>query len=265
MVIMVLWTFADRAFYVPNTEKPYVPFGMEFQLEEVTIPNGAASLAAWILDPATGGTKGTVVFCHGNAGNLENHFSFVDFLPLSGYRVLLFDYQGYGESTPNRPTRSSTLSDAHAALVYASQRWGKSWLMGHSLGASVAIVAAAERKEAILGLVASAPFTSYRAEARAALGGGTPFGLITWPLGFFVSRGQDPIDSVAAISPTPILFIHGENDEIIPAYMSLELYEKAGEPKERVVIPGAYHNEGWRELGPGYVEKVIGFLERAGG
>jgi len=251
---------ANRAFYVPSRSRPLPPVNSHCKVSEVRIPNGKAELAAWVLEPTAEEPLGTVLFCHGNAGNLENHLPFVDFLPRKGYRLILFDYQGYGASTPNRPTRERTVSDVHAALDYTITNYGKPWIMGHSLGSSLAVWVTGERNQDVRGVVAVATFTSYRAVARSVLGGTLILKPIAWPLGLFVSRGNDPVDAIGRLSPTPVLLIHAKEDELVPEWMCGELYEKAGDPKDMYVVPGADHNSDWQDMGPEYVQKVLDFL-----
>lgn len=47
--------------------------------------------------------------------------------------------------------------------------------------------------------------------------------------------------SVADLSPRPVLFIHGEDDEILPASCSRDLYRRASEPKRLILYPGCRH------------------------
>jgi hypothetical protein len=227
----------------------------------LTVPNGEASLAAWILTPGDGEAYETVVFCHGNSGNMEDHVEFVDFLPRHGYRVVMFDYQGYGESSPNEPSRESTASDVSAAIDYSTARWGKPWLMGHSLGAALAIDAGGRRPSDVRGVIAVAPFTSYRAMARKVLRDSPWTRALALPSAVVVLPGHDPVDHVADIAPTPLLLVHGDQDQLIPMRMSQELFDRAREPKELFVVPGAGHNSTWREMGPGYVGRVVKFIQ----
>jgi len=46
---------------------------------------------------------------------------------------------------------------------------------------------------------------------------------------------------VAGVSPTPLLLVHGELDEMVPPSSSGALYRNAGEPRELVIMPGAEH------------------------
>jgi alpha-beta hydrolase superfamily lysophospholipase len=253
---------AQSSFYWPKPGTPRQPRSEDYSVHSVTIPNQDATLAGWVLEPKSADITGTVVYCHGNAGNMEHHVAFVDYLPRHGFRVLMFDYQGYGESTPNHPTRASTASDVNAAVDFAIARWGRSWLMGQSLGASLAISTAGERARDLQGIVAVAPFTSYRAMARAVLRRSILTRALVLPSYVIVRGGHDPIDVVGNIAPTPILLVHGERDELIPPRMSRELFEKARSPKDLLFVPDAAHNSTWREMGPVYVDKVIDFLTR---
>ena len=251
---------AQSSFYWPKQGEPRPPRSEWYTVTKVEIANGDATLAAWVLEPRSGKPAGTVVYCHGNAGNMEHHVAFMDFLPRHGFRVLMFDYQGYGESTPNEPTRERTASDVNAAIDFATSRWGKPWLMGQSLGASLAIAVAGERPRDVKGVVAVAPFSSYGRVARAVLRKSLLTRPLVLPSYVIVRGGHDPIDVVADLAPTPLLLVHGEKDEIIPPRMSAELFEKAGSPKELLRVPGAGHNDGWQEMGPEYVARVVGFL-----
>ncbi len=251
---------AQSSFYWPKQGEPRPPRSDSYTVTRGEIPNSDATLAGWVLEPKSGDPAGTVVYCHGNGGNMEHHVGFVEFLPRHGFRVMMFDYQGYGESTPNEPTRESTASDVNAAIDFATGRWGKPWLMGQSLGASLAIAVAGERPRDVKGVVAVAPFTSYRRVARAVLRKSLLTRPLVLPSYVIVRGGHDPIDVVANLAPTPLLLVHGEKDELIPPRMSQDLFEKAGQPKDLLLVAGASHNSGWQEMGPEFVARVVGFL-----
>jgi pimeloyl-ACP methyl ester carboxylesterase len=262
LLLLVLQTTVrgQSFFYYPKRETPNAPTSNYYSVVPVSIPNGDDNLAAWVFEPKTSKLEGTVVFSHGNAGNMEDHVAFVDFLPRHGFRVLMYDYRGYGESTPLEPTRESTVSDLNAAIDFAGEQWGKPWLMGHSLGASLTIAVAAKRSTDVKGVVAVAPFTSYGAVARAGLRKSILARALVLPSYVVVPRAHEPIDAVGQIAPTPLLLVHAEDDTIIPPRMSRELFEKAGEPKHLLIVPHTGHNNGWSEMGDEYVATVCIFL-----
>ena len=252
--------YAQPGFYYPKRERPNAPTSAYYSVTPVLITNGDDELAGWVFEPKTVNPKGTIVFSHGNAGNMEDHVAFVDFLPRYGFRVLMYDYRGYGESTLLEPTRESTMSDTHAAIDFAVERWHKPWLMGHSLGASLTIAVAAKRTAEVKGVIAVAPFTSYGSVARANLRKSILSRALVLPSYVVVRRAHEPIDAVAQIAPTPLLLVHAEDDSIVPPQMSRALYEKANEPKHLLMVPNAGHNSSWSEMGDEYLDTICSFL-----
>ncbi len=258
---LILPGMADRAFYAPLPKASPPPQDDTCRATTARIPNGDAVLSSLILEPPSGKPKSTVVFAHGNGGNLQGNQPFFGFLPRYGFRVLCFDYQGYGDSSGSAPTRFTTHSDVLAAIDYARGKWGKVWLMGHSLGAALVIGAAPERKESLRGVLSLAPFSSYRAMARLVMGHVPLVEAFVWPIGFFVRSYKDPIDMAPGISPLPLLIIHGEKDELIPPSMGQEIFEKAGEPKQILIVPGMTHG-GTLDNAPKALEAAIAFLSQ---
>ena len=236
-------TKGDRWFYYPSREV-YAQLEDEGIVahESVHFSSGGAQLHGWFL-PAEGNPKGTVVHCHGNAGNITGHFSYVAWMPTIGWNVLVFDYRGFGQSE-GRPTREGTIADAHAAIDYVRAREdvdeSRIVLFGQSLGGAVGIVAASQRKD-LRSVAIEGAFSEYRREARFVckrtilLWGLSP--LIPW----FVGPGYDPIDHVAKIAPTPTFFITGTADSVCDHRQTLDLHAAAGEPKSLWVIQEGHH------------------------
>ncbi|MGA2157778.1 MAG: alpha/beta fold hydrolase [Dehalococcoidia bacterium] len=65
-----------------------------------------------------------------------------------------------------------------------------------------------------------------------------PPSLEKWLEGF---KAIAPINYVKKISPRPLLLVHGDEDEIVPVEQANRLYIEAGEPKQKVILPGAGH------------------------
>ena len=61
-------------------------------------------------------------------------------------------------------------------------------------------------------------------------------------IGPLLFRGFDSKSKIANIH-APLLFFHGDRDEIIPLRLSRSLFDAAPEPKYFVEIPGAGHND----------------------
>ncbi|GAI68101.1 unnamed protein product [marine sediment metagenome] len=70
----------------------------------------------------------------------------------------------------------------------------------------------------------------------------------------------DPVDIVAEAS-CPILFIHGEADDLIPVNNAYELYEASDNPSDQVwIVLGATHCQAYNTNPVGYIDEVISFL-----
>jgi fermentation-respiration switch protein FrsA (DUF1100 family) len=138
------------------------------------------------------------------------------------------------------------------------------------MGGATAIRAAA-RYPQVQVLVAESTFTSIEdnvSESITALTGLPPFPfapLVVW----FGEReagidiGQvSPVDVISAISPRPVLIVHGERDAVISAKNALRLYAAAGEPKELYLIPNAGHGGLPQAQPEEYQRRVVGFFDR---
>ena len=100
------------------------------------------------------------------------------------------------------------------------------------------------------GLVLVSPLSSGRDMARQ-----LSLSWLTWITG-------NPFDSVGKISQvsTPVLFIHGDSDHIIPIAMGRKLYDVCPAPKEFRVVPGAGHNDIIATAGAQFWEWVHVFI-----
>jgi len=235
----------DFWFYYPSRQSYGHPSDFKLDYESVFFHNGIARLHGWFLNSA-GRAKGTVLHCHGNAGNITGHFQFVAWMPAYGWNVFCFDYQGYGRSE-GRPTRPGTIADTNAAIDYLRSRpdvdRSRLVVFGQSLGAAVGLVAASARDD-LRGVAAEGAFSSYRSAVQFVC----RRGLLLRGAAPFISRvfsapGLDPIDHVARIAPTPTFFICGTADRICDHRQTIELHRAAGPPKSLWLIEGGRHTE----------------------
>ncbi len=180
--------------------------------------------------------RATVLFCHGNAGNLSDWADVLRILhDRVGVAVMIFDYRGYGRSE-GTPSESGVLADARAARAWLARRAGiaenQVVLMGRSLGGAVAVDLAA--KDGARGLVLESTFTSMPEEAHAAM-----------PWSPVRTLMHTQFNSLAKIGHYhgPLLQSHGTGDRLIPYAMGRQLFLAANEPKQFVAIPGGDHND----------------------
>ena len=209
-------------------------------------------LHAWWIPRAK--ARGTVLYCHGNNGNITTRVSALLQLSGMGLNVFAFDYRGYGRSE-GKPSEAGLFLDVEAAHDHLcgplSQAASSIVLFGHSLGGAVAIEAARRREAA--GLVVQSSFTQLRDIARS---------VVPWsPLGLIARnqfRSLSKVDSIAI----PKLFVHGSDDPTVPVEMGRRLFERAAEPKEWLEVPRAGHHDLHRFGGLRYRWRLQRFFRR---
>ena len=201
--------------------------GLAYEDVEVTTEDGV-EIHGWLV-PGPG--NGTLLYCHGNAGNISHRLSKIEaFHNRLGLSVLIFDYRGYGKSE-GVPSEAGTYADARAMNTWLRERdSGPVVYFGESLGAAVATRLATEDPPAAL--VLEAPFASVQAMASATVPGA----------GWLFRTRYDTLGIVGRAG-APVLVLHGDADEVVPHRQGRAVFDAALEPKTFVTIPGARHND----------------------
>ena len=101
------------------------------------------------------GTGNALVLIHGTGEQIELWGRGLDELPRS-HRVIAYDRRGYGRSR-HRPVRDYRRHVADAIEVLERLGDGPAMLVGHSSGASIALVVAGERPDLVRGVVLLEP------------------------------------------------------------------------------------------------------------
>jgi len=232
----------DRAFYHPDAKVYRTPAREGLRYEEVRFPSrDGTMLSGWFV-PASAPVLGTVIHFHGNARNMTSHYSFVSWLPRSGFNLFVFDYRGYG-SSDGTPTRKGVYQDSVAAIEYVKARddidRAKIIVMGQSLGGANAIAAVGgNRFDGIVGVVIDSAFSSYEDVGKDHVGS-----LLKPLAGSLLGDSYSPIQVVDKISPVPLIIIHGTADRVVPYYHGRRLHEKAKDPKELWTVKNGRHTE----------------------
>lgn len=220
--------------------------GLEYRDVTLTTADGVRLRAWWL--PAKKGVpvKGTVLYLHGNGGNLSWHLGGTWWLPAEGYQVLMLDYRGYGQSE-GEPGLPEVYRDIDAAFAWLDQapevKGTERVLLGQSLGGALAIhylVEHPQRQGQFKALVFDGVPASYRGIARHMLDGSW----LTWPLqvplSWLVPDDDSAIHSMARLSGAPMLFFHSIDDTIVPLENGIALYRQARPPKVLQLTRGGH-------------------------
>lgn len=228
----------------------------EMQTLRVTTDDGL-TLTFW-YSPADKGQP-TMVYFHGNGGNLSGRgFKIRPYLD-AGYGVLLAAYRGYG-GNPGKPSETGLYADARAQLEFLNNQSvpPADWVLyGESLGSGVAVQMAyelageggkGEKPAPVGGLVLEAPFSSLADAAQAHY----PY----VPARYMI---RDRYDSMAKIDRVnaPVFIVHGELDGVVSPKLGKRLFQAAREPKQAKWVAGAGHNNLYDY---GVAGKVVEFI-----
>jgi len=234
------------------------------------------TLAGWLIKPDSSGMKApAIIICHGLGANKSDFTDLAVFLVQRGYLVLTFDFRAHGDSEGARTSLGyHEQTDVRAALLYLSSRpdvdQGRIGIFGFSLGGSTAILSAAGTRK-FRAVAVDSSFTSLRDQARQTITGfyhlpAFPFvnlAVLGYELYFQTSvRNIDPESVIGLISPTPILIIAGEGDDMIPAENGRRLFHAAREPKELWVISVGGHGGAVAAAGNAYNSRVGSFFDK---
>eukprot|EP00761_Pharyngomonas_kirbyi_P013282 gb/GECH01013309.1/.p1 GENE.gb/GECH01013309.1/~~gb/GECH01013309.1/.p1 ORF type:complete len:291 (+),score=70.32 gb/GECH01013309.1/:1-873(+) len=249
--------------YVPQHSREkftWLPSRFNMPWEDVWLRTADnVDIHCWYIrqaDPHVQFSAPTILYFHGNAGNISHRLQNVRDLYRLGYNIFLVSYRGYGLSR-GAPSESGLQRDAEAALEYLSRQrrdidGKKIFVFGRSLGGAVGIHLARKHQEKIAGLIIENTFTCIPDIIDHVL----PF------LRFFKWLSWNHWNSIQAVGhiTKPILFLSGGQDELVPPQMMRQLYNRCYSPRKQLrVLEAGTHNETWQQ--PGYYTAIEEFIE----
>jgi pimeloyl-ACP methyl ester carboxylesterase len=178
-----------------------------------------------------------IIYFHGNAENLATLWSSGLFHQFENLNIhfLAIDYPGYGRSS-GKPSEQSLYEAAQAAIEWVMIQYPENDLLlaGWSLGAAVAIKAAAENPDKVKGLIAMSAWTSLPEVAKEHYP--------DWLVNLVLKEEYNSLKVMKRIK-VPTLLIHGEKDIIIPPSHSDKLFHEFTVKPSWMMLPGVGHND----------------------
>lgn len=245
---MLLRLLQNRLIFKPKSAIATTPttFNLPYQEVWLSVPtsnNQTEKIYGWWI-PQTQPTAKVILYLHGNTGNMaaqEKSYNLdrVAKLYRLGFSVFMIDYRGYGNSQGRFPTEARVYEDASVAWDYLTQEKNfppeEIFIYGHSLGGAIAVNLCLQQPKAA-GLVAEGCFTSMKDIAK------RKRRIQIFPLNLLITQKFDFLNKVKSLQ-MPVLFIHGMDDQVVPATMSQTLFAAAPKPKQLLLIPDVGHDD----------------------
>jgi hypothetical protein len=223
--------------------------GLDYEDVRLVTADGVA-LHGWFVPRSQ--ARGTVLFLHGNAGNISHRLDSLQMFHRLGYSTLIIDYRGYGNSG-GKPSEQGTYRDAEAAWRYLTETRripaDTIVLFGESLGGAVAAWLASQHRPGAL--VIASGFTSVPDLAVKFY----PYLPVRW-----LSRFDYGTRAYLRTVEAPVFIAHSPEDEIVPYQHGRALYDAAKEPKQFLELSGG-HNEGFIFVRDSWARALGEFLD----
>lgn len=177
-----------------------------------------------------------LLYLHGARWDIRGSAPRMRSMHALGFSVLGIDYRGFGRSSSALPSEAMAYEDAAAAWQWLAQQRpaARRYIFGHSLGGAVAVQLASEVADEA-GLIIEGTFTSIP----------DVFSTMKWgwlPLGPLITQRFDSASRIGRVG-SPVLVVHGSEDQLIQPALGRALYERAQAPKRFVLVEGGSHHD----------------------
>ncbi len=246
----LIYLLQERLLFYPTRELYSTPAAVGLGYEDVRLKTSDdETLHGWWIPHDN--AFATLLFFHGNAGNISGRLDTVEMLRRLGLNIFILDYRGYGQST-GAPSEEGLYRDAEAAWQYLvrdrSVPPSDVIVHGRSLGGGPATWLC-ERVQCGA-LILESTFTSV-----------PDAGAFHYPFLPVRLLSKIDFDNLARIvrCRCPVMVMHSPDDDIIPFEQGERLFEAAREPKKFIELSGR-HNERHAEAEPRYMAGLSAFL-----
>lgn len=242
LLVVFMYLLQSQMIYHPQKSITFTPEDVGLSYKDVTFATeDGLDLHGWYVP--NNESNVTVLYFHGNAGNISGRLQTIQLLHNLGLNVFIIDYRGYGKSEGS-PSEEGTYKDAQAAWNYLVEERdvdsSNIVIMGRSLGGAVASWLAVQEQPAAT--ILESTFTS-----AADLGAD----LYPWlPVRSIIQYDYNTLEHIKQIQ-SPLFMAHSRDDEIVPYQHGKTLFEAANDPKTFLELRGS-HGSGFWETGEKY-------------
>ena len=231
IILAYVYIFQRNLLYHPSVNG-HQGNEIKFDYKEIFIQNKEGiKLKSWLHEKDLFNKK-TIIFFHGNAGNLSNRNYKLNELSKFDINFLIVAYRGFS-GNQGKPNEQGLYEDARSALNWLKIKGVKEKnliLYGESLGTAVAIEIAQNKN--LAGIILESPFTSMVELSQ------KYYPIL--PVKYLLKDRYETIKKLPNIS-SPLLVMHGELDTIVPFKMGKKLFEQANTRKFKYFINNDDH------------------------
>jgi fermentation-respiration switch protein FrsA (DUF1100 family) len=264
-VALALWLRwrEPHMLYYPDRQIGETPDKLGLKYEDVTLTTSdGVKINGWFVlatespiashqPPLINRPSPTILFFHGNAGNISHRLEKLGIFRGLGVDTFIIDYRGYGRSE-GVPNEEGTYRDAQAAYAYLTKTLNREpktiVVYGESLGAAVAVDLA--ENHPVGGVIIEEAFTSVGDVGQKMF----PFLPVRW----LVRNKYDTLSKMGRLN-APLLIFHSRDDELISFRYAERLLAAAREPKQLVELRGG-HNDAFLTSATTYRSALQQFL-----
>ena len=251
-IVGLAFAFQDQLLFQPSSRLLAMPddAGMAYETVHLDTADGETLHGWWI--PAADTARGTLLFFHGNAGNISGRLESVQQFHQLGLNVLIVDYRGYGQSTGSS-SEQGIYTDAETCWKHLTDTRGIApediVIFGRSMGGGPTTWLATRHRPGAV--ILESVFTNVPDV------GAHHYSFL--PVRALATNQFDNESRMAEID-APSLHIHSRGDRVVPFKLGRRVYEAAADPKQFLEIQGG-HNDGFLVSAETYLRTIDDFLE----
>ena len=229
ILVSLVYFFASLGLYIFQRDLLYHPTENNYDGDKLTVniqevkivTDDNIDLLAWYHNKDINKFK-TILFLHGNAGSLENRIHKINHFEDININFLLLSWRGFS-GNKGKPTEKGLYQDARSAVKWLVKQGvieENIIIYGESLGTGITTEIAQNKNFA--GIILETPFTSMVAAGKSKY----PI----FPIKLLLKDKYESDKKIKNIK-SPVLIMHGEEDQIVPFWMGEKMFQMANEPK----------------------------------
>ena len=249
ILLTLIYINQRKLLYLPS-ENNYLDDPINFTYDEFFIEvDKDVKIKSWLIEKDLKKYK-TILFLHGNAGNLFNRSYKLNRFNELNLNVLIISWRSFS-GNQGKPNETNLYEDAKKAVKWLNGKGVETEniiLYGESLGTGVAVEIGQSNK--FNSIILESPYTSMVKAAKIYY----PY----LPVKFLLKDKYESEKKIKNIK-TPILIMHGKKDNIVPFYMGKKLFEMANKPKKFLQIEEDDHMLSFNDS---LVLEIKGFINK---